>query len=120
MASLWEIMDPSNMEYNTSLGATTVDSGQGPPSWPFWGWVRTGYSSDNSTTPGRANCNGWTSTTGKGTYAALTDAWTSGLADIHVWDVDTGGGTWDCSANFRVWCVADHVGDRLLIPLVIR
>ena len=30
-ASLWEIMDPSNLKYNTDLGYTMDDSGQGPP-----------------------------------------------------------------------------------------
>ena len=32
MASLWEILDPSNLRYNTTLGFTTQDSGFGPPS----------------------------------------------------------------------------------------
>ena len=32
MASLWEIADPSNLAYNTALGCTKPDSGQGPPS----------------------------------------------------------------------------------------
>ena len=31
MASLWEIFDPSALKYNTSLGYTKDDSGQGPP-----------------------------------------------------------------------------------------
>jgi hypothetical protein len=118
MASLWEILDPSNLKYNTSLGQVTADSGQGPPLWPFWGWVRTGYSSDNSTTPGRANCNAWSTTSGKGTYAGLTDNWTGGLQDIHVWNVDTA--TWDCSAAFRVWCVADNINFPVYLPLILH
>ena len=30
-ASFWEIADPSNLKYNTTLGYTWSDSGQGPP-----------------------------------------------------------------------------------------
>jgi hypothetical protein len=40
MASLWEIMDPSSLKYNTDLGDTRSDSGQGPPS-DKQGWVPT-------------------------------------------------------------------------------
>ncbi len=116
MASLWEILDPSHLKYNTSLGQVTGDSGQGPPSWPFWGWVRTGYSSNNNTTPGHANCNAWSTTSGKGTYAGLTNNWTGGLQDVHVWNVDMA--TWDCSTNFRVWCVA--LEETIYLPIVLR
>ena len=31
MASLWEILDTSNLRYNTELGFTQEDSGFGPP-----------------------------------------------------------------------------------------
>ena len=55
MASLWEIYDTSNLEYNTTLGITQQDSGQGPPG--NYGWVRTGWGADTSTTAGQANCN---------------------------------------------------------------
>ena len=33
-ASLWEIVDTSNLRYNNSLGKTTPDSGAGPPTAP--------------------------------------------------------------------------------------
>jgi hypothetical protein len=33
MASLWEVLEPSALSYNTSLGATRADSGQGVPSY---------------------------------------------------------------------------------------
>src|SRR5258708_6276766 len=46
-ASLWEIRDTSNLQYDTSRGVTQADSGSGPPS-EAWGWIRTG-SSSNST-----------------------------------------------------------------------
>ena len=55
MASLGEIVDPSNLKYNTTLGDTRDDSSQGPPAF-LGGLVRTGYNSDNSTTAGQGNC----------------------------------------------------------------
>jgi hypothetical protein len=45
MASLWEILDPSNLSYDTSLGATVADSGSGPPNGS--GWIRTGFIASN-------------------------------------------------------------------------
>ena len=32
MASLWEVFDPTNLAYDTTLGTTDQDSGSGPPS----------------------------------------------------------------------------------------
>ena len=51
MASLWEIVDPTNLKYNIVLGHTTPDSGQGPPPWSE-GWVRTGYCEGSNPAPG--------------------------------------------------------------------
>jgi hypothetical protein len=103
MASLWEILDPSNLKYNTDLGHTRDDSGQGPPT-NIQGWVRTGYASDTSTTAGQANCNAWTSSESSvnGTRAFLPPNWTV-VKDIHVWTVWT---FW-CDFGFQVWCVED-------------
>ena len=74
-ASLWELTDPSNLKYNTSLGLTLADSGQGPPQWT--GWVRTGYVANTSGAAGRANCDGWTSSDALdyGTFATLPADW---------------------------------------------
>jgi hypothetical protein len=106
-ASMWEILEPSNLEYNTTLGQTTGDSGQGPSY--FAGWVRTGYNATGTPLlgPGEANCNAWTYGGGgsdiNGTIAGLVSDWTSGAQDIHVWQVD-----WDrCYATWPVWCVED-------------
>jgi hypothetical protein len=99
-ASLWEILDPSNLEYNADLGWTRDDSGAGPPTYD--GWVRTGYSSDNGTTAGQANCNSWSTTTGYGTRARMTSDWT-GTKHMHVWFVGTTG----CGSTRYVWCVED-------------
>jgi hypothetical protein len=103
MASLWEILDPSNLKYNTTLGygAGIHDTGSGPPTW-WSGWVRTGYTANSGTTPGQANCTAWTSSSGSGTYISLVDNWT-GSKDIHVWTVNTA----LCANPGHVWCVED-------------
>jgi len=105
MASLWEILDTSNLQYNTTLGFTRDDSGQGPVIGAG-GWVRTGFSNDTSNTPGRGNCNGWTSSDSGdyGTVAYLPYLnWTTG-GDIGVWKTETD----QCSASwYEVWCVED-------------
>lgn len=98
-ASLWEILDPSNLKYNTTLGWTRDDSGAGPATYD--GWVRTGYNSYNSDTAGRANCNVWSTTSGYGTRVRLTNDWT--VQHVHVWFVGTTG----CSSTRYVWCVED-------------
>ena len=106
MASLWEILDPSHLEYNTTLGYAFDDSGKGPPTGVV-SWVRTGYAANTDGVAGQANCNAWTSASGShvGTHAYLPDEWTAGAEDIHVWEVTLS--VWTCSAYLRVWCVED-------------
>jgi hypothetical protein len=61
MASLWEIFDPSNLQYDGTLGRTNDDSGFGPPTADFFlngGWVRTGFGSSATGAVGETNCNG--------------------------------------------------------------
>jgi hypothetical protein len=103
MASLWEIVDPSNLKYNTDLGVTWSDSGQGPSSYTD-GWVRTGYVSSADSVPGWGNCNAWTSSASGdlGTLTWLPLEWGSGQ-DIHVWEV----GLTSCQTDKHVWCVED-------------
>lgn len=104
MASMWEIADPSNLSYNTSLGMTSPDSGSGPTT-EYIGWVRTGYVANDTSTPGRANCLTWQSS-GAGDYgsaARLPNDWGAGADDLGVWDV----GAYLCYNNFPVWCVED-------------
>lgn len=115
MASIWEILDPSSLRYNTSLGHTEADSGFGPP--VARGWVRTGYTSSNEELPGRANCSSWTTTEGHGTSAIFPNTWDAGWEDLLAWNTYT----WLCnSTNTRVWCVADRVGSWIFLPLVMR
>jgi hypothetical protein len=121
-ASLWEILDPSNLKYNTDLGMVRDDSGQGPPTLPFLGgWVRTGFGRSGSSTPGVGNCDGWDSSSDSdwGTLARLPSYWTAGQ-DIHVWQVDTV--TCNTDVLVRVWCVADDVavGAPLYLPLLLK
>lgn len=105
MASLWEILDPSNLEYDTDLGFVRSDRGEGPPTHAY-GWVRTGWDSATVTgTPGRDNCQLWsTADSGaNGTNARLPREWTAGSQDMHVWDVRQE----PCSYQRPVWCVED-------------
>jgi hypothetical protein len=113
-ASLWELLDPSNLEYAGELpdaSAIEDDMGEGPPTggpYPRHGWVRTGHNDDVSAVAGQANCNTWDSTsdTEYGTSAGLTLDWlsaTSYKADISVWDV----GILSCDTSYGVWCVED-------------
>jgi hypothetical protein len=119
MASMWEILEPSALKYNTDLGYTKADSGQGPPTIPLrgvGGWVRTGYDSDTSTTPGQGNCNAWDSDSSdhRGTHARLPTVWNE-EHDIYVWET----GATACNALLRVWCVADDFGGYIYLYLPI-
>jgi hypothetical protein len=106
-ASLWEITDPSNLKYNTTLGYVQTDSGQGPPTSysGVLGWVRTGYIAYTGGDAGKANCNLWTSASSsdRGSDAYLNSDWTGGVQHIGVWSVAHGG----CQVPNHVWCVED-------------
>jgi len=112
-ASLWEILDPSNLEYNTTLGYTRADSGSGPPS--AGGWIRTGYDSNNTNTAGLANCSAWSNTLGHGTVALLPHQWKADWEDLHVWNIST----IPCNDVRRVWCIENR-GFLNFLPLVSR
>jgi hypothetical protein len=104
-ASLWEILDPSNLRYtfDHADAVTLADSGQGPPG--LSGWIRTGQVSyDNSPTPGAGNCGAWTTTSADGTLVRFVANW--GAPDVVVtfpWDPWSS----DCGTSRRVWCVED-------------
>jgi hypothetical protein len=103
-AALWEIADPSNLKYNTTLGATSPDSGSGPTT-EYFGWVRSGYANDTTNTPGHANCNGLTvnGSSNYGTLAKLLDNWTVGTEDLGPWELST----YPCYLSAAVWCIQD-------------
>jgi hypothetical protein len=115
-ASLWEILDPSNLKYDTDLGMVRDDSGQGPPTY-LGGWVRTGYGSSTSSNPGMGNCSVWDSSSGGeyGTYAYLPRDWEAGQ-DIHVWEVYAP----QCNLSGYVWCVADSVSAPVYLPIILK
>jgi hypothetical protein len=102
-ASLWEIMQTATLSYNTTLGATLADSGDGPPDSS--GWVRTGNASGSFTTAGPANCYDWTAggTGDWGTVARPSDDWTPDQTTFQGWFVET----FNCSFDAPVWCVED-------------
>ena len=117
MASLWELLDSSNLEYNSDLGAVRADSGAGPRAGSG-AWIRTGWDSETGTgIPGRDNCAAWTSNDGGhgGTVAWLPNNWTGGHEDMHVWAVDTAA----CDDFRGVWCVEDYPSFTYL-PLVLK
>lgn len=113
-ASLWEIVDPSNLSYDTNLGVTIADAGSGPPS-AVPGWIRTGSvasggitAPDGSVQPGTANCQAWTSASSEahGTTVSLpiyapVDIAVSPI--ITPWVAETR----TCNTQQRVWCVQD-------------
>ncbi len=115
MASLWEILDTSNLRYNTTLGYTYMRHGKGPPT-EVAGWVRTGYISATHGTPGQINCSAWTSPslTEWGTRVWLISDWTS-AGDIHVWQ----GLIAACGTSARVWCVEDY-SHTTYLPLTVK
>ena len=117
-ASLWEISNPANLRYDTSLGQTTLDSGSGPPTIQGLGWVRTGYNAGNvSSVAGRANCNLWTSRSNldNGSVAVLPQLWTAGAQDLFVWDVDVR----TCNFKLGVWCKQD-ASLAVYLPLILN
>jgi len=118
MASVWEIYDPTNLEYNRTLGATDHDSGSGPPTW-YSGWIRTGFMSVSDANPvGTANCGAYTtsSSASYGTTIKLVNEWQNPtIVDLFVWDAMLVG----CNNQMRVWCAADRAGHSLFLPIVL-
>ena len=126
-ASIWEIADPSSLRYNTTLGVSSSDSGEGPPSATIGrggepvlahGWVRTGYKAWSSDTAGQANCTAWgtSSELAWGTVANLPADWTGGEQDIGIWNTEVR----TCDASNRVWCVQDDSVWRVYLPVVLK
>jgi hypothetical protein len=120
MASLWEILDVSNLRYDIDLGQSRADSGAGPPTYLI-GWARTGYSSSGAGAPGQVNCQAWTSplSNDSGTVLSLDSTWWSTPNGLATWDT----GAFPCNEAWRVWCVADGWeggGVAVFLPLVFR
>jgi hypothetical protein len=106
MASLWEILDPSNLRYDTELGFVQDDSGFGPPI--EFGWIRTGGTANVAPLRGFSNCNAWTSAVELdfGTVVGLGDVWAPISPTAHVispWETNV----FPCEFARRVWCMQD-------------
>ena len=104
MASLWEILDVSNMiyDYDHPAAHRKDDSGQGPPS--YWhGWVRTGWASDGTATVGTGNCRNWTSVSPNdhGVSVRLSKTWVTAPGEIFTWHAND----FTCNYTGPVWCV---------------
>jgi len=117
MASLWEIVDPSNLTYayDHPDAHTKADSGQGPPS-EWFGRVRTGGPSSVANNAGTGNCAAWTSVDGGdyGSFVRLTRAWEAPPGEIGgIWDAHAFG----CNLDGPVWCVADF--HALYLPTIM-
>ena len=104
MASLWEIRDTSNLQYDTARGETQADSGDGPPI-ELGGWVRTGGAAHASAGAGQGNCDAYTSSSSlsRGTIIYLGDDWTAAPTVISPWQ----GINRACNTSVRVWCMQD-------------
>lgn len=102
MASLWEILDTSNLRYDTSRGHTHADSGSGPP-FAIHGWIRTGNQVGDDGA-GNANCLAYTTANELvfGTTVNLPRLWASPeVTVISPWVALAQ----TCNQTKRVWCV---------------
>jgi hypothetical protein len=111
MASLWEILDTSNLKYASDVGVKILDQGSGPPAG-IWGWVRTGWtttsgSTEGSSTPGQAHCFLWSHSTDdyRGTRVRLSNDWGRAFRNTPIapWEADAR----KCNNREHVWCVQD-------------
>jgi hypothetical protein len=101
MASLWEILDPTDLRYDAKRGQTQSDAGSGPPAGEI-GWIRTGSSSNSAGGPGSGNCNSWSSFMAMefGSTAALSVDWDGAGVAADPWTTSTS----SCVAVLPVWC----------------
>lgn len=112
MASLVEILDPTDLTFDTDGDAIQFgsDQGVGPPSGVS-GWVRTGSLSNDSTTPGLANCNAYGQFANgaplgpgsRGTTVSLLGDLTRGATVTGPWNAATD----LCVNSHAVWCKED-------------
>jgi hypothetical protein len=103
-AALSEIFDTTQLEYDTTLGYTNEDSGQGLPS-AISGWVRTGYLSFTTAFAGQSNCANWSSSSAGdyGTFVLFSPNWLGAATVVSPWAANTQ----TCNNVGRSWCVQD-------------
>ena len=108
-ASLWEILDVSNVIYDRAHPAAfkAADHGFGFPT-DRHGWIRTGNGADSSSVTGSGNCKNWTSVSAAdyGVSVRLSRYWEtapSGIqagGEIGAWDANS----FTCNYTGPVWC----------------
>ena len=101
MANRWELLDPSNLDYDNLLGWRNGDNGFGMQAGAV-GWIRTGwFSKTTHFPPGLANCGVWTSSSDLdwGTGASVE----SDPDNPPVWSQNLT----NCDEARQVWCVED-------------
>jgi hypothetical protein len=108
MATLWEIYDPSSLEYDTALGFPDED---GSPEAARLGWLATGGIGGTQNFLGQANCSTWLSASplAWGSLGELNVVWSLFGTDTTApllsspWDYKTD----MCDKPHGVWCVQD-------------
>lgn len=111
MASLWEIFDPTLLQYTSVpqrdvFAATQNDRGSGPPVSISAAWVRTGTRSHSiGSLAGSVNCDAYTSSSSgdDGTAVRLSDNWDAPENAFGPWYTFT----ISCADPLPVWCVED-------------
>ena len=103
MAAVFELLDLSDFEYDSSLGYTTQDSGSGPPKTR--GWIRNGNSLNGQfTSCGSTIFDAWTSANQTDTGSVMKPS--AGLigapaSGIPRWETQLE----TCDNAHRIWCV---------------
>jgi hypothetical protein len=102
MASAFELLDPTDLEYETAFGASEADAGSGPVS-TLEGRVRTGGGPSST-----LNCIAWASQsdthTGMHLVLQAPAGWDDAGGALAPWRVEI---LRPCNLPARVWCVED-------------
>lgn len=100
MASMWELAETSNLQYDYILGFNLDDGGTGPPT--TGGWIRTGSVDDSG-----SNCSGWSvnfsNQDGSAVFLQAPNLWDSPGVLISPWTVIGQ----QCNVGASVWCIED-------------
>jgi hypothetical protein len=101
MATLWEILDVTQLKYDAARGLVLGDSGSGPPA-ELVGWVRTGTVAFAGNNVGFANCNAWTSNQimDYGSAVELDAHWELPAVTTSPWSHIA----LTCETTLPVWC----------------
>jgi hypothetical protein len=108
MASIFEVSDTAALQYDTTNGLVSADSGNGPPSYSP-GWIRSGASSSPV-----VNCSAWTSASsteaGTNAFLVIVQDTSTEITPAAIWRFETQGNTDNfpkCAQPWHVWCVQD-------------